>query len=395
MNDSKLKTKLITLLIFSIFGIIYLQIVTIFIAKTNHLIGYYPFYYSIIWAYKSYSVNTNVFNAILEKFAACFIVLVAGMVSAARYNYAVINHQKLNKNLHGSARWAKYKDIEKAGLFSSNGVIVGAVEYKNKPKYLIHDGAEHILTYAPTRSGKGVGLIVPTLTTWKHSVIATDIKGELWSMTAGYRKQYLNNLVMKFEPASIDSVKWNPFDEIRVGTVDEVADAQSLALLIVDPQGKGLEDHWVKSAYSLITGCILYLLEKKSKRELEANMKALDRLISDTSRPLTELWEDMKNSKNEIARQVGQDMLDNSWELVLEGDGRKWIGPGHNSVIIQDDEGTDWMIYHSYYYKEKGNKSTFAGRHGMLDRLQWTDDGWPYIKNHLPSESDLIPVFYK
>ena len=313
MSDSKSKTKLITLLIFTIFLVIYLQAVTIFIAKTNHLTGYYPFYYSIIWAYKAYTVNTNIFNSILEKFTACFIILVAGMLAAARYNYAVMNRQKLNKNLHGSARWATYKDIERAGLFSSNGVIVGAVEYKNKPKYLIHDGAEHILTYAPTRSGKGVGLIVPTLTTWKHSVIATDIKGELWSMTAGYRKKYLNNIVMKFEPAAIDSVKWNPFDEIRVGTVDEVADAQSLALLIVDPQGKGLDGqdaHWKKTSYSLITGCILFLLEKKSKNESEANMRELDRLLSDTSRPLTELWEEMKNSKNEIVKQVGQDMLD-------------------------------------------------------------------------------------
>ena len=74
MSDSKSKTKLITLLIFTIFLVIYLQAVTIFIAKTNHLTGYYPFYYSIIWAYKAYTVNTNIFNSILEKFTACFII---------------------------------------------------------------------------------------------------------------------------------------------------------------------------------------------------------------------------------------------------------------------------------------------------------------------------------
>ena len=310
MNNSY---KIKMMLIFVIFILIYLQAVTLFIAKSNNLVGFYPFYYSIIWAYKAYNHNQVIFNDILEKYMALFIILVLGLIVAARYKYNIINQQKINKRLHGSARWATYKDIERAGLFSSNGVIVGAVEYKNKPKYLIHDGAEHILTYAPTRSGKGVGLIVPTLTTWKHSVIATDIKGELWSMTAGYRKKYLNNIVMKFEPAAIDSVKWNPFDEIRVGTVDEVADAQSLALLIVDPQGKGLDGqdaHWKKTSYSLITGCILFLLEKKSKNESEANMRELDRLLSDTSHPLTELWEEMKNSKNEIVKQVGQDMKD-------------------------------------------------------------------------------------
>lgn len=85
----------------------------------------------------------------------------------------------------------------------------------------------------------------------------------------------------------------------------------------------------------------------------------------------------------------GKDMLKNNWELVLEGDGQKWIGPGHNSIIIQDDEGTDWMIYHSYLKKDGG----VGGRLGMLDRLQWSSDGWPYIKNCVPSDSDLIPVF--
>ena len=86
----------------------------------------------------------------------------------------------------------------------------------------------------------------------------------------------------------------------------------------------------------------------------------------------------------------GKDMLKNNWELVLEGDGQKWIRPGHNSIIVQDDEGTDWMIYHSYMKKDGG----VGGRLGMLDRVLWTDDGWPYIKNKIPSNSDLIPVFY-
>lgn len=86
----------------------------------------------------------------------------------------------------------------------------------------------------------------------------------------------------------------------------------------------------------------------------------------------------------------GKGMLDNSWELVLEGDGQKWIGPGHNSIIIQDDEGTDWMIYHSYMKDANGG---VGGRLGMLDRVLWTNDGWPYIKNCVPSNSGLIPVF--
>lgn len=85
----------------------------------------------------------------------------------------------------------------------------------------------------------------------------------------------------------------------------------------------------------------------------------------------------------------GKDMINNAWELVLKGDGQKFFGPGHNSIIVQDDAGTDWMIYHSYV-KENGE---VGGRLGMLDRVLWTEDGWPYIKNCVPSTSDFLPVF--
>lgn len=85
----------------------------------------------------------------------------------------------------------------------------------------------------------------------------------------------------------------------------------------------------------------------------------------------------------------GKDMLDNSWELVLEGDGETFFGPGHNSIIIPDDAGTDWMIYHSYV-KENG---AVGGRLGMLNRIVWSADGWPTIKKCVPSKGDLLPVF--
>ena len=85
----------------------------------------------------------------------------------------------------------------------------------------------------------------------------------------------------------------------------------------------------------------------------------------------------------------GKDMINNAWELVLEGDGQKFFGPGHNSIIIPDDAGTDWMIYHSYV-KENG---TVGGRLGMLDRIVWSADGWPTIKKCVPSKGDLLPVF--
>lgn len=330
-----LKQRIIMLLIFITTLIIYLQTVTIFLNKTYNLYNDSMFYQSLIILYNSY--NTVRFNDYIEIYAACMLILVIGLLVMARYKYAIINKQNINEKLHGSARWATIKDIENAGLLSSHGVIVGAYQHRRKLKYLIHDGPEHVLTYAPTRSGKGVGLIVPTLTTWQHSVVATDIKGELWSMTSGYRQKYFDNLVMRFEPACKKSVKWNPFDEIRINTDYEVADAQSIAILIVDPNGKGLESHWDKKAYAIVTGCILYLLEQKINAakdniKKEANMSELCKLLSNPERPLSMLWQDMIKSSKPAVRTVGQDMID-----VPEDEGGSIISTAKNELFIYTD----------------------------------------------------------
>lgn len=96
-----------------------------------------------------------------------------------------------------------------------------------------------------------------------------------------------------------------------------------------------------------------------------------------------------KNLLGPYVNRERKDMMSNSWTLVLEGDGETFFGPGHNSIIIPDDAGTDWMIYHSYV-KENG---AVGGRLGMLDRIVWSADGWPTIKKCVPSKGDLLPVF--
>lgn len=225
-----------------------------------------------------------------------------------------------NEFMHGSARWATKNDIKKAGLLQNEGVYVGGWEdpKTGKQHYLRHNGSEHLLCLAPTRSGKGICLVIPTLLSWMKSCVITDLKGELWALTSGWRKEYAGNLVLRFEPAAEDgSIQWNPMDEIRLGTAYEIGDVQNLATMIVDPEGKGLKDHWQKTAQALLVGCILHLLYKKKNGDIEiASLSTVDAMLADPAKPTEELWQEMVTYEHENGRshavvaQSAQDMLE-------------------------------------------------------------------------------------
>ena len=248
-----------------------------------------------------------------------------GIVIFGLYLFGVIIYKMITAHsakamdfLHGSARWADKKDIDKAGLFNNLGVYVGGwVDKSGVLHYLRHFGAEHVLCYAPTRSGKGVGLVIPTLLSWSASTVVADLKGELWALTSGWRKKYAKNKVIKFEPAAADgSVCFNPLEEIRIGTEYEVGDAQNLATLIVDPDGKGLTDHWQKTAQPLLVGCILHLLYRSKNEGVLATLPEVDKMLSDPNRSVYDLYTEMTqyshyNGQNHpVIGSAGRDQLD-------------------------------------------------------------------------------------
>ena len=163
---------------------------------------------------------------------------------------------------YGSARWASPREIKKLGLLGNKGVFLG----QSKSSYLRHDGAEHVMAFAPTRSGKGVGLVVPTLLSWTSSVVVHDIKGENWSLTSGWRSQF--STCIRFDPTDKYSPRFNPLSEVRLGE-REVADAQNIADILVDPDGT-LErgSHWEKTAHALLVGVILHVLYAEEDKTL-------------------------------------------------------------------------------------------------------------------------------
>ena len=220
------------------------------------------------YAYEAYA--PGVFNA-GGVLAACggllgVAVAIGGSIWRARQSGFVTTY--------GSSRWASKREIAHADLFEPDGVFLG----KLKGRYLRHDGPEHVMCFAPTRSGKGVGLVIPTLLTWPHAAVIHDIKGENWELTAGWRAKFSHCLL--FNPTDPGSARYNPLLEVRKGRF-EVRDVQNIADILVDPEGS-LErrTHWEKTGHSLLVGVILHVLYAEQDKTL-ARVAAF---LSDPSR---------------------------------------------------------------------------------------------------------------
>ncbi|ESY71770.1 conjugal transfer protein TraG [Mesorhizobium sp. LNHC252B00] len=234
-----------------------------------------PFYYppAFFWwwyFYDAYAPPIFVEGAFIAASGGFISIAVAIGMSVWRAREAK------NVETYGSARWAKPNEIKSAGLLGPDGVVLGKLDRD----YLRHDGPEHVLCFAPTRSGKGVGLVVPSLLTWPGSAIVHDIKGENWQLTAGFRARH--GRVLLFDPTNKRSAAYNPLLEVRRGEW-EVRDVQNVADVLVDPEGS-LEkrNHWEKTSHSLLVGAILHVLYA----EPDKTLAGVAGFLSDPKRPI-------------------------------------------------------------------------------------------------------------
>lgn len=240
--------------------------------------GVYPFWWwlkwSVMWSGRADSVGDMVLGM--------QVIVIMGVVAALGVGYFVYYRRSMKKekveDLHGSARFALPDDVVRMGLASGKkgdggrGVFLGAFEFApGDVRMLRYDGDAHVGAGAPTRSGKGVGLVLPTLLSYPHSTCTNDIKKENWELTAGFRHR-AGSLCIPFEPTSFGgksmdghkqqraTCQWNVLEEIRVDTEEDVKDAQNIAAAIADPDGKGMDDHWVSTSYELLTGLFLHMV---------------------------------------------------------------------------------------------------------------------------------------
>lgn len=213
----------------------------------------------------------------------------------------IIELKKKGEDSHGTARWAKEKEWEEKGYLCEtekykDGVILGRTKPPliGKPKTIIDNEKTHIAVVAPTRSGKGVGIIIPTLLNWRQSTFVFDMKGENYALTSGYRNEVLGNTILKFQPYSFqDSISYNPLAEVRIGTIYEVKDATIIADILTDPGEGKKRDHWDNSASSLLVGLILYVLYKANNEGRMGSLGDIVDFLTDTTKPLDERWEDL------------------------------------------------------------------------------------------------------
>ncbi|MEM7667382.1 MAG: conjugal transfer protein TraG [Pseudomonadota bacterium] len=243
---------------------------------------------------------------------------------------------------YGSARWGTENEMREAGLLVDDGVVLG----RYQSRYLRHDGPEHVLCFAPTRSGKGVGLVVPSLLTWPGSAIVHDIKGENWQLTANWRSRF--SRVLLFDPTDPTSAAYNPLLEVRRGD-SEVRDVQNVADILVDPEGL-LErrNHWEKTSHSLLVGAILHVLYAEADKTL-AGVAAF---LSDPKRPIESTLAAMMRTPHlgdhphPVVAQAARELLnksENERSGVLST-AMSFLGLYRDPVVAKVTSHCDWRI---------------------------------------------------
>jgi type IV secretion system protein VirD4 len=301
----------------------------------------------LIWIFRYFRPDSS--PDVLSVIKTAQVMLAAGAMTAIVFPVAYVfrRTRKLKderNDLHGSAHWALADEIEAAGILPTpanvGGVMLGAVDIpvRNsgfnpfsatvKTVYMRHSGPEHILVFAPTRSGKGVGIVIPTLLSWSESVLVHDVKGENWALTSGFREKVLKQRCLRFSPSETDSARFNPLSEIRLDD-NLVKDVQNVSTMIVDPDGKGLQDHWAKTGFDLMTGVIIFVLVSDELEDSQRNLSTVQAILSDGG-PVRELAERLaadKDSESDEKTKIAE-----GFRAVMEyirDTGYERIGAGH------------------------------------------------------------------
>jgi type IV secretion system protein VirD4 len=244
--------------------------------------------------YYPYGIARGIFSSAVPNQAEltaslCFSAIIAALciLGFSRDKGKVV---PIGGGVFGTADWCSVSDIQKAGFLNDKGVFLGKL---GDGRYLRHEGPEHYAVIAPTRSGKGAGVVVPTLLSWRGSTIVYDLKEENFRITSGFRSTFSD--VIYFNPASLNTSRFNPLDEVRRGEYD-VRDAQNLANIIVEPDKQSGFDHWSRTSNSLLTAAILHVVYAFPPER--RNLRGVAELLSNPAKSITETLYEMLETKH-------------------------------------------------------------------------------------------------
>jgi len=207
---------------------------------------------------------------------------------------AVVFRPKAQK-LHGTTNWATTKDIARAGLLNNKGIILG----KKGKRYLQLDGDTFAMVAAPTRSGKGVGIVIPNLLSWHDSVVVLDIKSENFAITSGYRAAH-GQAVYLFNPAPItyQTHRYNPLTYISSDPNKRIDDIQKIANYLI-PTPAGTDPMWSSEGRDLLFGVIGAVMAIKSLPKTLGEVLRQLKTDKDTAEHLSQLIKDNKDCLSE------------------------------------------------------------------------------------------------
>jgi type IV secretion system protein VirD4 len=277
--------------ILSLCFLLSLVIGTQYIAWNTGRDGFYNPFLGLLWGVQAeiHQENTAIYVHGLQMtmaliVASFFVVHIVFMISRRRVK---------ESDIHGSSKWAGYEELKKMDLLDKDdGLYIGGwYNPKNHCiEYLRENSPTHMMVVAPPRSGKGVGVVIPNLLTFKGSIIVFDIKGENYEITSGRRKVDLNNVILRFDPSSINpnGARFNPLFDVRIGDY-EFGDAHAIAEMMIDPDKEVKYDHWKRSAITLLTVSILHTLYSRKDKTLTGVVN----LLSDPNKSIHDVIEAM------------------------------------------------------------------------------------------------------
>ena len=261
---------------------------------------------SIIAYWENYSHDPKLRKQLLGSIAVSAVGLLVVLPGAL---YGAARHRR---PLHGSARFANTAEVARAGLLEGNPQAIGPriLIGRYRGRFLALPGQLSVMLSAPTRSGKGVGVVIPNLLNWPDSVVVLDIKGENYDVTAGYRARH-GQAVYAFSPFDEEarSHRWNPLSAVRTSRFHRVADLLSIGQVLFPNDGSttSSEAFFNDQARNLFLGIGLYLLETP---ELPRTIGEMLRQSSGKGRTLKEhLIAEIKR-RNEEGKPLSDECVD-------------------------------------------------------------------------------------